>query len=375
MYRTMIRNFTLTVCAVAMASMTIAQTIVNTGAGPRKVILEEFTGVNCPNCPQGHEVIDDILIAYPNDEVFVISYNPSNSNFTSPTGGATDFRRDFLDDFYSGSYCSPVSGSRFMPSAFINRQLWDDGERLQSRGAWEGYVDDVAASGNSPMNIGLSSSYDVGTDVLTVDVEIYYHTTVAEDNSFYVFLGEHDLSSDSQSGSSATAANPYIYVNNIFRETLTQGTWGDPVTGPTTAGSLFSTQLTFDMANAQDPMFLSKLDVLAFIIEDESTEVYTGIQVEADGGSGSTGINNVGISEAGLAKVDFYPNPATDVITLTGIESGATITLLNSVGQTVTSIANTGKTINHSIEELPTGAYVIQVISDGQISTGKVLKY
>lgn len=371
----MIRNFTLTVCAVALSGLTFAQTIVNTGVGPRKVILEEFTGVNCPNCPQGHEVIDDILIAYPNDEVFVISYNPSNSNFTSPTGGATDFRRDFLDDFYSGSYCSPVSGSRFMPSAFINRQLWTDGERLQSRGAWEGYVDDVAASGNSPMNIGISSSFDAGTDILTVDVEIYYHTTVTEDNSFYVFLGEHDLSSDSQSGSSANAANPYIYVNNIFRETMTQGTWGDPVTGGTMAGSLFTTQLTFDMTTAEDAMILDNVDVLAFIIEDESTEVYTGIQVEADGGSASTGTNNVGIFETARSSVEFYPNPVKDIITLTGIESGATINVLNSVGQAVASIPNTGATINHSIEDLPSGAYIIQVMSDGEISTGKVLKF
>jgi hypothetical protein len=371
----MIKRLTISLCAVALSSLTIAQTIVNTGAGPRKAILEEFTGVNCPNCPDGHEVIEDILIAYPNDEVFVISYNPSNSNFTSPTGGATDFRRDFLDSFYAGAYCSPVSGGRFMPSAFINRELWTDGERLQSRGAWEGYVDDVVASGNSPMNIGISSTYDSTTAMLTVDMEIYYHTDVTDDNSYYVFLGEHDLSSTSQSGSSANAANPYLYVNNIFRETMTTGTWGDPVTGPTTAGSLFTKQLTFDLSTAEDPMIMSNVDVIAFIIEDESTEIYTGIEVPADGGLGSTGFGNVGISEAGYSSVEFYPNPATDLITLTGIESNATISILNGMGQVVANVPNVGSVTSYALNQLSSGTYVIQVVGEDQISTSRLMKF
>lgn len=371
----MIRKLTLPAVLLLFSSAVLAQSIVYQGPGPRKVILEEFTGVNCPNCPQGHDVIEDILTTYPNDEVFVISHNPSNSNFTSPTGGATDFRRDFLDSFYTGAYCSPVSGSRFMPSAFINRELWSDGERLQSRGDWEGYVDDVVASGNPPMNIGISSTYDILSETITVDVEIYYHTDVTDDNSFYVWLGEHDLTSDSQSGSSANAANPYVYVNNIFRETLTTGTWGDPVTGSTTAGSLFTAQYTFDMIQAQDPMLLENLDVLAFIIEDQTTEVYTGIQVAADGGSGSTGTNNVGIADGSMDQIGVYPNPAADLITLSGIDRDATISILNTVGQAIAQIPNLGETTRYSVADLETGTYFIQVVSKDQAVTNTLVKF
>lgn len=173
-----------------------------------------------------------------------------------------------------------------MPTAFINRRIGDDGDRLQARHLWEDYALEVMNDANSPMNIGVRSTYDETANTLTIDVEIYYHTDVQEGNSFYVFLGEHGLESYSQTGASQ---DPYIYENNTFRETVTAGQWGDPVTGSTMAGSLFSTQLTFDLADAIAPLNVDNVDVLAFIIEDQTTEIYTGIQAPADGGVASTG--------------------------------------------------------------------------------------
>lgn len=262
-----------------------AQTIVSTQPGPRKAILEEFTGVNCVACPEGHAVASNLLEDYPN-QVFVISYSPTNSGLTTPTGNQTEFRRSFLDAFYMHAYCAPETETRAMPTAFINRRIGDDGDRLQARHLWEDYALEVMNDANSPMNIGVRSTYDETANTLTIDVEIYYHTDVQEGNSFYVFLGEHGLESYSQTGASQ---DPYIYENNTFRETVTAGQWGDPVTGSTMAGSLFSTQLTFDLADAIAPLNVDNVDVLAFIIEDQTTEIYTGIQAPADGGVASTG--------------------------------------------------------------------------------------
>lgn len=354
-----------------IVSLSCAQTIVNTEPGPRKAILEEFTGVNCVGCPDGHAVASSLLEDYPN-QVFVISYSPTNSGLTTPTGNQTEFRRAFLDAFYMHAYCAPETETRAMPTAFINRRIGDDGDRLQPRWLWEDYALEVMNDANSPMNIGVRSTYNESANTLTIDVEIYYHTDVQEGNSFYVFLAEHGLESYSQSGASQ---DPYIYENNTFRETVTAGQWGDPVTGSTTAGSLFSTQLTFDLADAITPLNIENVDVLAFVIEDQTTEIYTGIQASADGGLASTGVGNVGVDELGKSMLHLFPNPATDMITLSGVESGSQVSIINAVGQTIRGIANTGTTLQHSIEDLDSGIYFIQVVSDKQVSTMPVVKH
>ncbi len=347
-----------------------AQSIVNTGAGPRKAILEEFTGVNCVGCPSGHAVASGLLEDYP-DRLFVISYSPTNSSLTEPSGDQTELRRAFLDSFYVHSYCAPATLTRAMPSAFINRRLGTDGDRLQGRHLWEDYALDVMNDSNSPMNIGIRSNYDAVAQMLTIDVEIYYHTDVTGGNSFYVFLAEHGLQSFSQTGADV---DPYIYENNTFRETVTVGQWGDPVTGPTTAGSLFSTQLTFNLANAIAPLNIQNLDVLAFIIEDQSTEVYTGIQAAADGGVASTGVGSVGIDDQQASDLPLFPNPATDMVTINDVPSDARISILNALGQTVRNVPTDGGRTRFSIADLESGIYFVQVISKNKVNSAKLLK-
>ena len=150
----------------------ISQTIVNTNASNKHVIFEEFTGVKCGNCPAGHTEAANIASANPGT-VHIIAYGPSNSSYTDPTGtNGTDFRRPFANAFYTASYCSPQSGSRFMPSAFINRKLIG-GNILQSRsgGVWTNNANSTLTE-SSPMNVGIKSTYNSSAQTLTIDVEV-----------------------------------------------------------------------------------------------------------------------------------------------------------------------------------------------------------
>jgi hypothetical protein len=44
----------------------------------KHVVIEEFTGVRCPNCPQGHQIISAIKAANP-EKVVAVSFHPINS--------------------------------------------------------------------------------------------------------------------------------------------------------------------------------------------------------------------------------------------------------------------------------------------------------
>ena len=53
------------------ATSMFSQTIVGTDPENKNVILEEFTGLNCPNCPAGHAIGQAIYDAHPDDVVLI----------------------------------------------------------------------------------------------------------------------------------------------------------------------------------------------------------------------------------------------------------------------------------------------------------------
>ena len=69
-----------------------AQTIVSTSPEDQKVILEEFTGIYCVFCPQGHAIAQAIQDNNPGD-VFLINIHVGG--FAVPSGDDPDFRTPF----------------------------------------------------------------------------------------------------------------------------------------------------------------------------------------------------------------------------------------------------------------------------------------
>ncbi len=358
-----------------------AQTIVYTGAGNKHAIVEEFTGIKCSNCPSGHTTLNGIITSNPG-VVHTIGYNPTNSSYTDPTGTqGTDFRRSYLDPFYNSTYCSPGNGSRFMPSAFINRKILTSGNLLQSSSAWSGHVTNTLNE-TSPLNVGVKSVYNSTAQTLTIDVEVYYTSNVTAVNSLYVMISEDDLTSGYQSGSSATPSNPYIY-KHTFRENVNTGQWGDAISSPTTQGSLYTKQYVFNLANAINPINIAKAHVLAFVIDANSSnkEVYTGMSVDADGGQGSTGTQVTGLNEISK-NTDFniYPNPSEGDninIQLNNIADFSKLQVVNVLGELVYS-ENLSKKANQLVKLESTifkskGVYFIKVSSTENTTTKKLI--
>lgn len=370
------KNLQFALFATLLAGSAQSQTIVGTEQTLRNGIIEEFSGINCVNCPNGHTTLENILSAN-QGRVFALQFAPSNSSYTGPgSNGGTDFRRSYLDAFYTGSYCSPASGSRFMPSAFINRVLGTNGDILQSSGQWSNMVSEVILQ-PSPMNVGASSVYDASAQTLTIDIEVYYTEDVTDGNSFYVNIIEDDLTSDYQSGSTANSSNPYVY-KHTFRENLT-GQWGDPITGATTMGSLFTHQIVYDLSTSQDPINISNAQVAVYVIEDVSTEVYTGISIDADGGEDAT--STVGIEdEFEIQNLSLYPNPATSELNIElnkDLGNEVNISIIDLTGKVIYNnvFSNTGQIERINLETLnvATGSYILNINSDSHSITQSLI--
>ncbi len=260
--KTLLR-FTISLILLVFLGITVqSQNYVSTEPLNKNAILEEFTGVRCPNCPAGHQVAANILAANPG-RAFVMGCHPGNSSYTQPYGSDPDFRRTYLNAFYSTPYCG---SSRFMPSAFISRRVWGNGERIQSRTVWPQYCDIIMAEA-SPLNVGLSSTYNDATNTLDVTVEVYYTADVTQDTYIYCEIAEIDLIAQQSGGSAA-----YVH-KHVFRESFV-AQWGDLIPGPTTQGTLVVFNYSFDNTTAQYVM--DNCDLLAFVLDGSNDEIISG---------------------------------------------------------------------------------------------------
>ncbi|NBA88038.1 T9SS type A sorting domain-containing protein, partial [Emticicia sp. CRIBPO] len=62
--------------------------------------------------------------------------------------------------------------------------------------------------------------------------------------------------------------------------------------------------------------------------------------------------------------IRVYPNPTQDYVSITGLEEGNYITLINLSGQTVLSKKATGTKEQMSLKSLPVGSYILSVIGN-----------
>lgn len=100
----------------------------------RQVLIEEFTGVQCVNCPAGSEAIEDLLDLY-GERLIVVSVH--TGFFADPY---PESRYDFRTP--EGDQLATLLGSPLgYPTAVVNRKKFSGENRLQlGRNKWAGYI-------------------------------------------------------------------------------------------------------------------------------------------------------------------------------------------------------------------------------------------
>lgn len=133
----------------------------------KMVLIEEFSGVRCINCPAGHEITEELLEGHP-DQVAALTihagflsapYNESKENYVIAEGS---FLYDFLQVIA-------------VPAASIDRVQYDgeDFISLTNRNVWTGKVNE-RLNMSPPMNIYTDYAYDATSHTLEVFVRVHY---------------------------------------------------------------------------------------------------------------------------------------------------------------------------------------------------------
>ncbi len=268
----MIKNKLLIVLSVFTVQKAFAQLPVSTTPENKNVILEEFTGIYCGFCPDGHVVADGIVSNNP-DDVFVI--NIHTGSFASPSSGDPDFRTPFGSDIASQS---DLAG---YPAGTVNRHLFTgmsmNSGTAMSRGDWASAASTILGE-PSYVNIALEGNLDATTRELIVDVEMYVTGTAPSTFNLNVALLQDHVEGPQSGGAnfnpSSVLPNGNYDHKHMLRHLLS-GQWGTVINA--TPGTVITQQYTYTIPPDLNGVSyeLGNLDLVAFIAEGQQ-EIVTG---------------------------------------------------------------------------------------------------
>ena len=233
----------------ALPAMAQGQSLVSTSNQNRTVLLEDFTGIHCGYCPEGH-VIAAALEAQHGPHIAVVGVHAGP--YAAPATGEPDFRTTdgtAIDSYFTiGGY----------PAGVISRHLFNGADDL-GRGAWEGAVNEMLAL-PSPVNLGVASAFDAGTRELTVTVELLYTAdSPAGEDFISVLLTENGIIGPQTDY--GPSGNHTDYAHNHVLRTYITPTWGAAV-GTTTQGPSVIRTYTFTVPEEWNA---ANCDVVAFV--------------------------------------------------------------------------------------------------------------
>ncbi|MBI1224429.1 MAG: Omp28-related outer membrane protein [Bacteroidetes bacterium] len=205
----------------------------------RQVIIEEFTGVRCVQCPAGSAFIQDLLAIH-GEQLVAVSIHAGD--FSPPYSASQyDFRTEEGDQLLS--YLNEPFG---YPSASVDRKLFPGKSSLQlGQGDWAGSIASELEIAPK-VRIAIEPSFDAGTRKLTADVTLYIDQAISDaDVRLSIMLTESEIH-DLQLKPGSSSPVPDYTHRHVLRDMLTSYS-GDPITETLSQGAEISKSYNFTM--------------------------------------------------------------------------------------------------------------------------------
>lgn len=228
---------------------------------PKAVLLEEYTGKGCGNCPDGAAMAAQ-LKALRGERLQVVAIHAGH--YAEPTGGADTFD---LRTAYSDSLLAQA-GEYGYPQGTVDRVDMPDygrGIMAMGRGYWTKAIK-ARSFDTATVNLWIGASLAADSRTLSVTVEGYYYRSAeSRVNRLNVALLQNHIPGPQNQG-----GDDYLH-EHVLRDLLT-GLWGDSLM-ETTAGARFEKTYTYTVpADYRDvPVDLRHLEIVAFVCEDTKT--------------------------------------------------------------------------------------------------------
>ncbi len=224
-------------------------------ADPHNVLIEDFTGVTCSNCPGAHdEVLIPLEAANAHGRVNIMEMFVTDFSQTSPNPG--QLYDGFRDSVATKIEANVFSALMFMPIAGIDRMPGGAGCYGQNntqipRANWNLMANTQLAMTDS-LNLLVTSTYDSTSRNATIVVKITYLQPTATLQNLSIAVVE-DSFVDLQEFPDSIANYNY---NGVFRDLVTTVPYGEqilPAVSPKERGRVVQKMYTYHLNAAWKP--------------------------------------------------------------------------------------------------------------------------
>jgi len=255
----MIKKLSLSLAFVCFSLNLFSQTIVSTSPENKNVVLEEYTGIHCGYCPDGHFISQNIQNANPGDVYLV---NIHVGGYANPGSGEPDFRTPF------GTAFASEAGVAFYPSGSVNRHVFSGGATAMGRGSWSSAANTTLAQ-SSYVNVGVEADIDVSTGALTVHFEAFYTGDSPESTNYFniALLQNNTLGWQTDYANYPNGnTNQYKHMHRLVH--MITGQWGGTIP-TTTSGTFVDEILNYTIPTDYNgiPVKLQDMEIVAFVTE------------------------------------------------------------------------------------------------------------
>jgi len=183
----------------------------------RNPVLEYCTGTWCPNCPDGHQVINNTILPNIPNAIIIGYHGPANGTDPFSFFPGNSIINTLLYD------TSTVPPATWYPTGTIDRT-----SGIQSRGAWYSYMNS-RNSVPATVAIDVNRSFNKTTREFNANIDFTALTTLNGMYKFNVILLESGMVW-SQQGGSANYVHKHVVramINGALGEEVINGTWNE----------------------------------------------------------------------------------------------------------------------------------------------------
>lgn len=241
-------------------------------AQPRRIIIEEVTGVRCPNCPAAQLEAKNISNNNPG-RVSIITLHPLNklNVLTTPFDPARGDKHDSKFDFRTQAAAQifeMVGISNVLPVGNVCRIKFP-GELSANTDyqKWSAYASQELAK-PTPLNIEVKAN-NVGDEV-EVNVTVTFTQALSDSNYLSIAILESDME-DVQESRDQNGNTVYVeeYMHNHVLRAMMTGYFGDLLKGTYVPGRVFIKTYRLKRGADWNP---ANLEVVAFVHKDVITK-------------------------------------------------------------------------------------------------------
>lgn len=247
----------------------------NTSNKTRRILVEDYTGHTCGNCPSAALIAQGLHDTY-GDQVIIMGVHAGW--FAKPKSGpeyTTDFRNEDSEAF-DAAFGNSIAGN---PNGLISRTKLN-GSLIIQPANWETAIlglKDLEAD----LGMEISSSYNATTNKISADVKTTFFNTLTGDYNIVVAFVEDsiiDWQKDYSLPSAEQDIEEYLH-RHVFRGNI-NGTWGDAINAASTvenAEETFTYSYTPDVSWKIDNSYL-----IAYVYNKETYEILQVVETHID---------------------------------------------------------------------------------------------